>query len=273
MPVARVNDLTVAYDVDGPADGPPVLLVNGLGADRAAWNLQVRELARRFRVVTYDNRDVGQTGAGTTDAPYGILQFADDAAGLLDHLGIARAHVVGASMGGAIAQEFALAHPERAASLTVVCSWARTDPWLAEVLALWERVFADLGRIEWSRAAWLRVYTHRWYDDPANLRELLAATRANPSPQTAEGYLRQSAAARGHDALDRLSGVALPTHVVVGEEDQLTPPRHSLEIAAAIPGARLSVLPEVGHGMFWEATDAFNALVADFVDEQEAARA
>ena len=267
MPFVRVGDLDVAYDVLGPEGAPAVLMINGLGADRTAWRLQAPALAARYRTVVYDNRDVGQTGPGADPRPYAIRRFAEDAVGLLDALGIARTHVVGASMGGAIAQELALTEPERVASLTIVCSWAVTDPWLAELLGQWERLFATMGPLEWARTTWLWVFTHRWYADPANLAALLDGTTAYPHPQGADAYLRQSRAAIGHDARDRLPAIHLPTHVVAGAEDTFTPLRFSEEIAAAIPGARLSVIPEVGHGMFWEATDTFNELVLTFLDE------
>ncbi|HEU5431605.1 MAG TPA: alpha/beta hydrolase [Thermomicrobiales bacterium] len=264
--MARVGDLDVAYDIAGPEGGTPILMINGLGADRAAWGLQVPAFRQEFRTIAYDNRDVGQTGAGRAPRPYGIRQFADDAAGLLDALGIARAHIVGASMGGAIAQEFGLAYPERAESLTIICAWAKTDPWLAELLRHWETVFDAHGPLAWTRASWLWVFTYRFYDaDPANLANLLATTAADPAPQSAAMYRRQSHAAAAHDALERLGGIASPTHVVAGAEDQLTPLRFSEEIAAAIPGAQLSVMPNVGHGMFWEATEAFNDLVLGFI--------
>jgi len=267
VPFVRVGDLDVAYDALGPEDAPAVLMINGLGADRTAWRLQTPALGARYRTIVYDNRDVGQTGPGNRPGTYGIGRFAADAAGLLDALGIGRAHVVGASMGGAIAQEFALAHPDRAASLTVVCSWPRTDPWLAELLAQWERLFAAMGGLEWARTSWLWVFTHRYYADPANLPVLMDGVEAYPYPQSAASYGRQSRAAIGHDARDRLPGIRLPTHVIAGAEDLLTPLRFSAEIAAAIPGARLSVIEAVGHGMFWEATERFNDLVLGFLDE------
>lgn len=268
MPVATVGDLDIAYDIFG--EGEPVLMINGIGAERGAWKLQVPALAREFRVITYDNRDVGETGAGRNPRPYRMRQFADDAAGLLDALGVASAHIVGASMGGAIAQEFGLAYPGRTRSLTIICSWPQTDPWLAELWELWEHLFAAQGAVEWARTTWLWVFTHRWCRNPDNLLSLLAETRANPRLQTLEMYRRQSHAAKTHDALERLPRIAAPTHVICGAEDIFTPLRYSQAIAAAIPGARLSVMPDVGHGMFWEATEAFNELVLDFLRELQA---
>ena len=267
MPFAAVGDLNVAYDIHG--DGEPVLMINGIGAERAGWGMQVPAVARVFKTISYDNRDVGETGPGGSDAFYSIQQFADDAAGLLDALGIESAHIVGASMGGCIAQEFAISHPGKTRSTTVICSWPRVDPWLAELWEQWEHVFRALGPIGWNRTTWLWVFTHRAYRELGFLDDLLQAAAANPRPQTLEMYLRQSHAAKTFDALDRLGSITAPAHVICGEEDIFTPRRYSQQIADAIPNAKLSVMPAVGHGMFWEATDDFNELVLGFIRDLE----
>jgi 3-oxoadipate enol-lactonase len=268
MPVAAVGDLEIVYDIHG--DGEPVLMINGIGADRSGWGLQLPAISRDFKTVTYDNRDVGETGPGRDGAFYSVRQFADDAAGLLDHLGIETAHIVGASMGGCIAQEFAISHPARTRSTTIICSWPQVDPWLAELWEQWEHIFRAQGPVAWSRTTWLWVFTHRAYRESGFHDNLLAGAEANPRQQSLEMYLRQSHAAKTFDALDRLGSISAPAHVICGAEDIFTPRRYSEAIAAAIPNAKLSVMPEVGHGMFWEATDAFNALVIDFIKDAEA---
>jgi 3-oxoadipate enol-lactonase len=270
MPTAAVGDLNVAYDIHG--DGEPVLMINGIGAERAGWNMQVPAISREFKAITYDNRDVGETGSGNSDAFYSIRQFADDAAGLLDALGIERAHIVGASMGGCIAQEFAISHPERTRSTTIICSWSRVDPWLAELWEQWEHVFRTLGPIGWARTTWLWVFTHRAYREPGFLDGLMGGAGSNPRLHSLEMYLRQSHAAKSFDALDRLGSITEPAHVICGEADIFTPCRYSREMTAAIPDAKLSVMPEVGHGMFWEATDEFNELVLGFIRDVERLR-
>ena len=263
MPTAMVGDLQVAYDRQGA--GEPVLMINGIGAVRSAWGLQLPAVSSRFEAITYDNRDVGETGASPSGERYGTDQLARDAVGLLDALGIEKAHIVGASMGGCIAQEVAIGFPERTASVTIICSWPNVEPWLDELWEQWEHLFRALGPVEWARTTWLWVFTHRAYREPDFLNGLLADTNATPNLQTLEMYLRQSHAARTHDALARLGQITSPTHVICGEEDIFTPPRYSTEIANAIPGATFSMMPEVGHGMFWEATDSFNELVIDFI--------
>jgi 3-oxoadipate enol-lactonase len=269
MPTTRVGDLNVVYDEFG--SGPPVLMINGIGAARDAWGLQAPVLGEHFWTITYDNRDVGETGAGDNPEPYPMRQFADDAAGLLDELAIPAAHIIGGSMGGAIAQEFALAYPDRTLSATIVCSWGKADPWLQEVLTLWEAVFASQGVVQWSRTTWAWVFSYRWYHNPSNLIELLGQVEASPYHQTFDMYRRQSMAAASHDALNRLPQLEMPVHIIAGEEDYLTPVRYSEEIAEAIPHAQFTIMRDVGHAMFWETTDEFNALLIDFIQEVEQA--
>jgi len=263
MPSTRVGDIEIAYDIEG--DGEPVVMINGIGADRGAWWMQVPVLAEHFQVITFDNRDVGETGPGDNPRPYPMRQFADDIAGLLDVLNVDFAHIVGASMGGAIAQEFAINYLERTKSVTIVCSWAKTDPWMFELMSQWDGIFERQGSLAWNRTSWLWVFTHRWYQSPESLQALIEVATNAEHPQSQESNKRQSDAFKAHDALERLGTIAAPAHVIAGTEDIYTPPRYSMEIANAIPGAQLSVIEDVGHGMFWEATEEFNRLLLEFL--------
>ena len=265
MPRTQVGDLQVVWDVAGPEDGDPVLMINGLGAARGSWAIQVAALAQCYRVYTYDNRDVGETGAGSDPQPYAIRQFARDAEGLIQALKIAPAHVIGASMGGAIAIELALERPDLLRSVQIVCAWARTDEWLDELLQQWQSMFARMGALAWGRSTWVWVFTHRWFQDPDHLASLAREAAAYPFPQTADMFTRQCDAAIAFDASGRLGELQTPAHVIAGAEDILTPPRFSTEIAAAIPGSRLTILPEVGHGMFWETPVSFNDALLSFL--------
>ena len=247
-------------------DAEPVVLINGLGAVRGSWFLQVEALSTNYRVYTYDNRDVGETGAGTSPRRYGLDQLARDAAGLIDALEIGPVHVIGASMGGAIAEEIALQRPDLVRTLQIVCSWAQTDAWLDELIRQWDVMFAELGPLTWARNSWLWVFTHRWYSDPDRLAGLIADASAYPYPQTSDMFHRQCEAVIAFDVLDRLGTISAPTQVIAGAEDLLTPTRFSHEIAAAIPGAKLTQFPNVGHGMFWETPEAFNATLTEFIE-------
>ena len=182
MPTTQVGDLHVVWDVAGPEDGDPVLMINGLGAVRGSWEIQVEALAQRYRVYTYDNRDVGETGAGSDPQRYAIRQFARDAEGLIEALEIGPVHVIGASMGGAIAIELALERPDLLRSVQIVCSWAQTDPWLDELFRQWKSMFARMGALAWGRSTWVWVFTHRWFQDPDHLAEPGARCGGVPVP-------------------------------------------------------------------------------------------
>ncbi len=268
MPKTTVGDLEVAYDLTG--SGPPVVLINGIGSPRAGWDLQLPVLAKYFTILTFDNRDVGETGAGSNPQPYAMRQFADDLAGLMEAVGWHSAHIAGASMGGAIAQEFAIAYPERTRSVSIVCSWPKSDPWMVELMTQWDQIFATQGRVAWDRTTWLWVFTERFFNaDPDPLPALLRDSQEMPFPQSLESYLRQSAAFKAHDTLDRLPSISAPAHVIVGEEDIYTPLRYSIDITNAIPGATLTTIPKAGHGLFWEQTEMFNRSLGNFMLEVE----
>jgi pimeloyl-ACP methyl ester carboxylesterase len=264
MPFAELGDHRVYYEEHG--DGDPVLLVNGLGADHTTWSLQTEYFAQFYRVVVLDNPGVGQTeGPG---GPYTTELFADVAAGLLDHLGIERAHVVGASMGGAIAQQIGLRHPALVRSLALHCTWGRADNYLKALMRSWQAAARALPPIDHARQLWLWVFTIWWYNDhPERLEELERQTLEAPYPQSPEAFCDQAEACIAHDALDQLGEIAAPTLVTVGDRDLLTPAHHSYQIKERMPDARLRVWKEMGHAPFWEIPDPFNAVNHDFLKE------
>lgn len=262
MPKVRVGDIEMYYVEAGA--GAPLVLIMGFSGDHTAWGLQIRALAERHRVIAFDNRGTSQTD--TPDAPYTTRMMADDTAGLMDALGIDRAHVIGISMGGMIAQELALADPERVSSLHLGCSLARPDAYMLALNASWREMRAGLGREAMLRALGLWLFAPTTYDERPELMEaVLQNSLANPYPQSLTGFLRQSEAVAAHDALDRLGSIRCPTLVSVGEEDILVPPRFSREIAARIPDAGLRVVPGAAHGYFLERADAFNEISLEFL--------
>lgn len=265
MPRTAVDDLEIFWEEQGSGGATPVIMLNGLGAGRGGWSMQAPALAEHFRVITLDNRDIGETGATPNNRFYRMRQFADDVIGLMDALDIDRAHIVGASMGGAITQELAINSPDRVETATIICSWPKTDAYLNELLIQWEQLFEALGAVAWQRTTLPWVYTYRWFDEPDHLQNELGRMVATPPIQTAAMYLRQSNAARSHDALDRLERMTAPTHIICGAEDLLTPVRYSQQLADRIPGSRLTILPNAGHGIFWETPGALNQAIREFL--------
>jgi 3-oxoadipate enol-lactonase len=265
MATVTANGIDIFYRQEG--SGPDLVLIMGLGAHSGAWLPNVPALAERFRVTSFDNRGAGRTSA--PDEPYSIAGMADDAAALMGELGIQRAHILGASMGGMIAQEFVVNRPGLVDRLVIACSRARTGELRRRISiaqrALWE---ADVPRdaIAAIQQPWGR--TSATLQDETMPMELLALQAKDPYPIQKHAYLRQLDATMAHDTYARLGAISAPTLVIVGAEDILTPPFESAELARLIPGAELRILPRGGHGFTGEYPAEFNRAVIDFLGRE-----
>ncbi len=250
------------YEIHG--DGFPLLLVNGLGSDHGEWLCQLPAFAARFRVVLFDNRGAGDSEV--PPGPYSTAGMADDASALLAAVGIGRAHVLGVSLGGMIAQELALRHPGRVERLVLAC----TSPGgTAAVRPSDEALGAFIRSPEGNPEDELRriipfLYTERFAREHPEEIAAFAARRLL-HPTRADGHASQLAAAIGHAAADRLAEVRARTLVIAGTEDRLVPPVNSQRIADRIPGAKLVLLPGAPHRLFAENAEAFNREVLDFL--------
>lgn len=264
MTFVRAADGTrLHFEVFGPRNGPPVLLIQGLGADKNGWNMQRLALARRYRTIALDNR-----GAGRSDKPHGpftLYDMADDAMTVLTAAGYESAHIMGASMGGVITQIIAVTYPERARSLILACTACRNHPWRRELLDGW-RDTADargMGALA-STAA-------RWVMGPRSLRRVAPAIGwLGPLGllRPAHGFVNQADAilsADEADVTDALGGIRVPTLVVVGNQDILTPRGDSEELAERIPGAELVVISGAAHGLMIEHWSTFNRVILEFL--------
>jgi 3-oxoadipate enol-lactonase len=261
MPKVRVDDIEMYYVEAGAGD--PLVLVMGFGGDHLAWGFQMPAFAARHRVIAFDNRGAGQTD--TPDAPYTIRMMADDTVGLMDRLGIDRAHILGVSMGGMIAQEIALNHPHRVRTLQLHCTFARADHHLRVLGETWRVLRTKLTREETMRAMMLWLFEPATYNERADFVETLIANGlSNPHPQSLTGFVRQFDAITAHDAVDRLGKITCPTLVSTGERDALISPTFSRELAARIPAAAHRTLPG-GHVYFWEHPNQFNEMCLEFL--------
>ena len=261
MPFVEVNGAKLHVRQEGAGDD--ILLLCGLGDDQTAWDAQTEEFAATHRVTVIDNRGVGQSTL--PDGEFTVADLAADAAGVCDALGVARAHVMGFSMGGAIAQELALARPDLVRSLVIVGSWCTSDRLFQEIIkgAAYTAGTADDARA-WLYAFLGLVYSAAVHED-GRIDTFVEAALANPYPQETEAFQRTAQALLHHDTADRLPAIAVPTLVVVGEDDMLCPPRHSRAIAVRIPGSRLVEVPEQAHQPFQEDPAGFNELVRGFL--------
>lgn len=260
MPTVRLEGVDLNYADVG--QGPPILWLQGLGADHQAWAAQVFAFQNRHRCLCPDNRGTG----GTRDpgAPFTIADLAGDAVGLLDALEIPVADVVGLSLGGAIAQAIAIEYPERVRRLVLAATFARRDPWGDFLLRAWVDLHRLVGPGEFFRQALPWLVTGRTLADPA--RTQLMIDYAARQGQAADAFARQAAASLGHDRLADLPRIAAPTLVIRGAADRLSPEARSREIAEAIPGARLVTIPDAGHLVNLEAQPAFNRAVREFLE-------
>ena len=263
MPRVRCNGLELRVEEIG--SGPPLLLIMGLGASLETWVAQREAFAARHRVIMFDNRGAGESEC--PPPPWTVPDMAGDAAAVLDALGVERAHVLGVSMGGMIAQELAIRWPERVDRMVVAMSFARPDPVRQAFLLFrrWARLQGvDLVQEGVAALPWL--VSPQILNDPERLHEILAVVSAMPL-MAPEAYSYQIDAILEHDTLSRLHRVRAPTLVLAAAEDVLTPLYLSREIAAAIDGARLVVLPRGNHAVQIEDPTAFNAAVLGFLSD------
>lgn len=259
MPRISVGGVELNYQFQGKEDGPTLVLVNGLLTDTSSWAAHLPAFVPHFRVLTYDCR--GQGGSDKPNHPYLISLHAADLLALLDKLGIESAHFIGLSNGGSVVQQFAVNNPERVLSMIVIDSYARTDALLKAKLISWVAAMDAGGSPLRFDVATPWVWGGEFLEK--NL-EALAVFREKGRNLPIEPARNLILGAMTHDVLDRLSSLQTKTLVVVGEDDLLTPVKLSREIAGAIPGAELAIIPGAGHASCLEKPADFVRLALDF---------
>jgi 3-oxoadipate enol-lactonase len=264
VPYAIVNNIRMHYEVAGRGD--PVLLIHGLSAPAAHWAPQTTALAPHFQVVTFDQRGVGQSDL-PPEPVYTTAQLAADAAAILRHLKIARAHVIGASMGGTVAVELALRHPRLVRALTLASTWAVADARFLHTIESWAALASRTPVEERYRHLFYPwIYSPAFFAKKQTVELALQQALAYPHQTKAEAIERQ---ARGILAwngtrVKRLGAIKAPTLILAGAEDLLTPPAYARALSRLIRRARLRVLPG-GHGFFVEHAEDFNGAVLRFL--------
>ncbi|MEU9380791.1 alpha/beta hydrolase [Streptomyces sp. NPDC048279] len=261
------TDTQIDYEVFGPDSGTPLLISTGTGLSWGIWG----ELAKVFaadgyRVICYDHRGIGASSRGTAEITTRAL--AADARALLDALGVGRAHVLGWSLGSCVAQELALAHPERVASLVLCNTWHRTSVYqralFTPIRHLWSTGQAELA---WSALTAL-CFSPELLDGPAFDATMAMVAPALPSTRAHEQTVaEQWSADLAHDSADRLALISCPSLVVAGEQDLVTPAWQSEAVADLIPGAETAKLrgPGASHALAWERADEFVRTVGGFL--------
>jgi len=262
MPKTRVADIGIYYETRG--DGEPLVLIMGLGGGSSLWWRQVAFFSKDYQVLVYDSRGVGRTDK--PDTTYSMGMMVDDAAGLLESLGIASAHVYGVSMGGMVAQELALRYPKLVSSLVLgatTCGGPHAavadQETLQKLFSIMTLSPAEVVRVSTSvtfSAGFIE--THR-----DKVKEWLI--KGAESPPSSTGFKRQAEAVAGFETYDRLPQIRVPTLVLAGTADQLIPVENSRLLASRISRAELVLFEGAGHGYLWEAEEEANCVVLGFL--------
>ena len=243
-----MNDTRIAYEVGGA--GFPLVMIMGLGGNLNWWDPRlIRGLSVNFKTIRFDNRGTGRSDA--SDREYTLRLLADDTAGLMEALGIPKAHVLGISMGGMVAQELALNHPEKVDRLVLCstnCGGSKSIPPTQEALAILARIAGASSAEEVARMTVPLCFTQEFMDE--NKEEIAHWTRQIlKAPTSRVTYFQQVGAIGAFDAYERLPGIKLPTLVLHGKRDILVPPENGSILAEAIPNARLVYLEHSAHGL------------------------
>ena len=257
MPLARLNGISINYQVEG--HGEPLVMIMGFTAGRVGWIRQTRSFRKYYRVVTFDNR-----GAGRSDrpaGPYSTRMMADDTVKLMDLLAIDKAHIMGLSMGGMIAQELAINYPKRVMKLVLAATYARQDGTSGDTLE--QAKFLQLTPEKKVGAMVGLAFNRPLYRFIFGLlaRAQTRLTGGSGGP----GVAGQSEACLKHDTLERLSSITAPTLVIVGTGDRLIKPVSSEVIAGKIPNARLVKVEGGSHYFSFEMKKVFNREVLNFL--------
>ncbi len=261
MPFAKVNDIDLHYKLDGDGE-ETIVLINGLADDLESWFAQTDDfVSAGYRVLRIDNRGIGASSKPA--GPYSSRMLADDAKALVDLLGVTDFHLMGVSMGGMIAQEYALAYPGDLRSATFGCTYAAPGPFCSRMFDMWADMAPVVGVPFVMRDVTLWAFTQAFFEQrSADLEEFESAMRYMDQPVHA--YLAQLAVIHNHDTTDRLNQITVPSLVLAGEDDILIPVALSRRIHDGIPGSQWATT-KGGHACLWEHPAEFNKTFLDFV--------
>ena len=266
MPLAKIGDINLYYELHGT--GYPLVLIRGFGSNADHWNHQVPEFSKQYQTVVFDNRGIARSDK--PNLPYTMSMMAGDVAGLMDALSLKKAHLLGLSMGGMIAQCFALEHPDRLNGLVLAgthCGGSQAVQASEKI----RKIMADLVMGVVPEDV-LGAYRELFFTEetgtnrPGLLKEYLDISMHHPNDLNM--LLNQLAAVNSHDAFNDLPRIMAPTLVMTGDQDVLIPPENARILAERIPGAELAGIRGGGHQFLVEQDQAFNTAVLEFLAKQ-----
>jgi len=265
MPKAPVNGSNIYYKIEGK--GIPLILIQGFAGNHKAWFFQTPVFKKYYKVIIFDNRGIGNSG--TSGEPYTIKTMADDVIGLMDNLNLDKAHILGLSLGGLVAQEIAISYPERVIKLVLGSTFAGREvknihPELRGTLGIQEgSTDVDISNVDFKKLMNFMVTTA--FNKRLYRMVLVPLSKYSLRSLDAEGYLRQMESVAGYDTLDRLQLIKAQTLVITGTGDRIVSPSMSDLIASKIPNARLVKVKDGSHAFFMEMRGRFNKEVLDFL--------
>jgi len=261
---AKVNGISINYRTAGR--GEPLVLIMGLSGEQSAWASQVQFFKRRYRVITFDNRGVGKSDK--PPGPYTTKMMADDTVGLMDHLGIEKANIMGVSMGGMIAQEVAINYPERVMKLVLASTYSCQDNGPNGAT----EEMASAGKLSYERA--IATLANLTFNKPLirfliNLQIRIGSIFAGGSAKALgrAGVMSQTEACVKHNAIERLPSIQSPTLVITGTNDRVIKSTSSDMLSQRIPSAKLVKIENGSHACCMEMKDIFNREVLNFLTE------
>jgi 3-oxoadipate enol-lactonase len=263
MPQIKVNDISMYYEQQG--QGEPVVLIGGFSADHTVWSAVISYFTEHYQVITLDNRGAGQTDV--PKGPYRIEQMADDVAALCSKLGIGKAHIVGSSMGGYIAQSLAVHHPKLTKSITLCNSVGGTHTTFklyAEAQLEMRKVNVPVETLIKAACSWL--FSYQFLAQPGMLELLMEMGLNNPYPFTDKGYEAQFAALKQFDSTAWVKQIHVPTLVLAGDQDLIFHESVVRDLANKIPNAQYYCFLECGHLPQIEYPELFVQVVHQFID-------
>lgn len=267
LPYAKLRDgAKLFFETRG--EGPPLAMIEGWGYSRWMWFKQINTFSKKYTCIVFDNRGVGLSDK--PDEPYSIEMFADDLRELLDHIGVRRAHILGISMGGFIAQEFALKYPDRVLSLVLVSTHfggekARQTPkeTMDAILSIREE---ELGAREALRRKMAFAFNSKYFEEnPEEIDQIISWRIEEAQPRYA--WLRQAGAVQGFNLGNKASKIKAPTLIVAGTNDRVVPYQNAELLLETIPNSELVLFEGGSHLIFIENADSFNKVVMDFLSE------
>ena len=263
MPRIKVNDITMNYEQQG--SGEPLILIPYLAADNACYAFQVADYAKHFTCISVDPR-----GAGETDKPEGVYStelFAEDISGLMQALGIERAHIAGLSLGAAIGMWLAVKQPQKVKSLSIHSGWAKTDAFIEAIIESWRIMLKATGSVTEMIIAGIFpwCFTPELYAlKPDYIQSLAGFVRSRP-PQPSDAFLRQADAVLAHDVESQLGQIKAPTQITFGRHDLVTSTRFAAALTENVPDSEFIIFEDCSHAPIYENVADFNQKTLDFL--------